>query len=160
MIGYKVDIDTTCIDHYQSDEDYGDWHSEYSNSFRSIRRTTKEDNHPDLTSKLDIQDGSPVFVVWVEYSTGDSFGSSTRGSTEAIGVFRDRASAEELAAALRKTADRDTDVDYSSSFSVTTTDGQTINVEYMPWLGYFERLENVYVDPAFMGKNTGRDWPW
>lgn len=142
--GYGVDIDKICTHSESSDEPYGYWHQSYSNTFQSI---SKGGTYPDVVSTHDLNKGDKAFVVWVEYSHGDSFGHSDRGNVEVVGVFTDKAIAEELKAAL---------IDYEKHkpgkqwddryrFHFKTSDGQEFNYGFVPWSGYFEHLDDVHI---------------
>src|ERR1044071_3592188 len=100
MYGYKVGIDRSCEGEYP-EEEFGDWSEDCSNSFRFIARK-KENDHPDIVSSLDIQAGDACYVVWVECSTGDSFGSGYRNYVDEIAVFTSIEAAEELQKVLEE----------------------------------------------------------
>lgn len=150
MIGYKVSLNKECLSYRRPTEQYGDWSEEYENTFESIRLATRKDFSPDLVSTLDLKTGDECFVVWVEWSTGDSFGWAKNGDTEAIGVFKDKTSARELKQALESfKPDPDVD-DYEEKykFKLTTSDGQRFQIDWVPWCNFFEKLEEVHIDSA------------
>jgi hypothetical protein len=173
-VGLEVYIESTLVDAYREDEEYGDWREEYYNFFKSARITT---THPDVVTKLPLKPGDEVYVVWVEWDTGDSFGRAECESTETIGVFYDLAAAEELERFLwdsehydningygtikKELADKNITnitlphnttykyIQSSGTGSVTTTlhtsDGQEFAFSHFPWCGYFDKLATVYV---------------
>ena len=98
MFGYKVEINSICTESYRSEEEWGSWSSQYSNYFEDV---TKTDTYPDITSSLDIKEGELCFVVWAEWSSGDSFGRGENSNTEALAIFKDIDSAKMFKKKLR-----------------------------------------------------------
>ena len=141
MFGYKVNIDQFCEDSYRSDEEWGSWSSSNSNYFESV---TKTERYPDITSTLDIKEGELCFVVWAEWSSGDSFGTAHNGNTEALAIFKDPESAK----AFQKEAENATE--YVKDF--VTPDGQVHNI-YCPWTGYFESLTEIHIEQTVLKYN-------
>lgn len=144
LYGYKVHIQRYCEHSEREDTEYGSWSESYSNTFDYI---TKTDKYGDVYSPVDLEK-QPGFLVWLEYSTGDSFGNSERGSVEVIALFASRAKAEELKKRLQDWTDKKnsgaysgTDFDYNFKAKI---DKQEIKI-YAPWLGYFEHLDNIYI---------------
>ena len=138
MFGYKVEINSTCTESYRSDEEWGDWSSDNSNYFKQV---TKTDAYPDITSSLDIKEGELCFVVWAEWSSGDSFGTAYDGNTEALAIFTDVKSAKEFQEKVLNSEE------YSVKF--TTPDGQVHNVR-CPWTGYFEELTEIHIEQTVL----------
>lgn len=137
--GYTVQIKRRCDHQHRSEEEYGSWSSSFTNTID--RLVKKVDEYPDVTSTLDLPPGTNALVVWAEWSSGDSFGNGIRSNAEAFGIFTDMNSAVELRDALY--ANNMTSED---ACTVLTSDGQTFRSTYLPWSGYFERLENVNID--------------
>jgi hypothetical protein len=69
--------------------------------------------------------GDPAFMLVVRYETGNTFG-RTLGYWHIEGVYQSR----DFAEAIKKSIEDD-----------------TYDVKYKPWIGYFERLENVEIYP-------------
>lgn len=149
---YSVDIERRCVRDYHSGEKYGDWETEYDNTFKGITRSDKE--YGDLESSLDIPDGTNVYVVWIEYSSGDSFGHGIRNDVDTFGVFTSREAASELARAIDNHNRKDHDY---KPLKIKTSDGQQFDI-YPSWLGYFERLDDVHVAEVVMGQKDGGKW--
>jgi len=147
--GYKVKINSDCVDSYHSDEEFGEWSNSYSNSFESIRRKRDKEEIPDVVTDLDIPAGEECFVVWLEYSTGDSFGYSSFGGTEVVGLFKDYDAANELKNHVESTRGADYPFD-GSRIKYVAKDGQNIDVYYGTWTGYFEHLEIVHIEKTWM----------
>lgn len=95
----------------------------------------KTSEYPDVTSKFDIPSGSNAIVVWVEWSSGDSFGSHYAGSSEAVGIFTDIKAAKELKQHIETK-----DWDKEPQLSFATSDGQEFNIGFAGWVGYFESI--------------------
>lgn len=138
--GYAVEVHQTCTHSEYSSEPYGDWSESYDNRLDSVARKGAE--YPDVTSIHDIAEGEDAWVVWVEWSAGDSFGWATRSATDVIGIFRkqDYHAAEELAEQIQNKKK-----DSNFSYEFHTSDGQTFT-GCASWIGYFDSLENVNID--------------
>lgn len=143
---YKVEINSYCEHSEREPEEFGSWEESFSNSLGKVKRTSKKE-YGDVLSKFDLKKGDDAFVVWIEYSTGDSFGHAERGSTMAIGIFTDVKAARVLAAKINE-YDRDVNTAAGDKFKYgfKTPDGQFFECGYAPWLGYFEHLNEVHVD--------------
>ena len=141
MFGYKVEINSTCTESYQAEEEWGNWSSVNSNYFKQV---TKTDVYPDITSHLDIEEGELCFVVWAEWSSGDSFGTAHDGNAEALAIFTDVKSAKEFQEKVLNSGE------YSVKF--TTPDVQVHNVR-CPWTGYFEELTEIHIEQTVLKYN-------
>ena len=139
MYGYKVNIGQVCNHRESSEEQYGSWSESNSNYFEYV---TKTDKYPDIVSSLDIKAGHPCFVVWAEWSSGDSFGQSINGRTEALAIFETLEAANEFETKLIKP-----DGGYLTKFS--TQDNQQHEVR-CPWTGYFEDLTDIHIEQAVL----------
>ena len=102
LTGLSVDITHNCTHYQRDDEEYTSWQSSYNNYFEATWIT--EDN-PDIVTSLPIKTGDKVYLVWIEWSTGDSFGTAEYESYEPIGVFYDINAAQELEAFLEDSED-------------------------------------------------------
>lgn len=144
QFGYKVVIDQYCNEDWHDGEEWGQWHSSYTNSLNSVSTANE---YPDVVSIHDLKPGDRAYLVWVEWSSGDSFGHGDRTSVEAIGLFVDEDSAKGLAACIE---DTNSYTNYQTStkvgYKVTTSDGQEFENLYAPWCGYFESLDSVNVE--------------
>lgn len=147
MIGYKVNIQQHCDHSERSEEEYGSWSESYSNSYESISKVANK-QYADVYSTIDL-DKQEGFLVWAEYSTGDSFGNSDRGSVEVLALFSSMAKALEFKKKLEDwTAKKNdgaysgTDFDYNFKAKV---DKQEIQF-HVPWLGYFEHLDSINIE--------------
>lgn len=153
--GYKVDIGQECENEIEADEEYGSWERSYSNWFEKISKTK---GVPDVVSDFDIQPGETCYVVWVEYSSGNSFGTAENENVEAVGVFKDKECARQLEKAIvdlnhknrRGEFDNCENWDDTYKFYFKTSDGQEFKYGHCPWYEYFDTLENVYVEECEM----------
>lgn len=152
--GYIVEIETTCSHSYYSKKQWGEWESAYTNRFGSIRRLDDHQDNvlPDVTSQLDLKRGDPVYVVWAEWSTGDSFGHSENSESEAFAVFADSYSAEQFSKYLQEyTVDEKERWGEPWTVYYEAPDGQKIHhSKILPWDGFFESLTEVHIDAAVM----------
>lgn len=96
-----------------------------------------------------VQVGDTIFMVWVQYSTGDSFGYDSGYSHEIIGLYKDSKLANQAAEAIRE--DNRDKPDYSfndggNQVMVPTFDGTSERPQRTGgWKGYFEGLDFVEV---------------
>src|SRR5689334_20677813 len=96
LFGYKIKIHSECTYSHHSNHQYGEYHEIYDNYFETV---TQEEKYPDVTSCFDLTEG---YAVWLEYSTGDSFGQSERSQVIQMGIFKDEVPAQELAEKIRR----------------------------------------------------------
>jgi len=90
-------------------------------------KIVKDDGYDTLAVAEDLKAGAIIFLVWAEYTTGDSFGSDG-GNYELLQVFTDADSA----VASRMFYENDTR-------------------SYHPWQGYFESLDGIFVETMILG---------
>lgn len=138
LYGYDVDICRLCIaseSNSNSDDDYDySWYESYDNFLGSVTPNTT--GYPDVVSTLKLRRGK-YYLVWLEYSTGDSFGTSNKGSTLACGIFQCLKSANELKKAIE-------DSSGNSPIKLITSDGQEFEIHDC-WTDYFGGLDNVNI---------------
>lgn len=142
IFGYKVTINQNCTLDEPSDEPYGDWSSSFNNSFGTISKST-DIGRTDVVSTINLEK-SKGYLVWLEYSTGNSFGSAYCGSIESIGVVETLEAAEDLKKQLKDMKGN------CCRQKVKTLDDQVIDV-YPSWDGYFECLEEVHIEELKKG---------
>ena len=149
--GYAVEIDSVCVYSESSDEKFGSWSESYNNEFKKI---TKTNEYPDIVTNIDFQIGETAFLVWVEYSRGNSFGCADREGTEIIGLFKSKEVAQELINAIeyhdRNDDERTWDERYK--FYHKTSDGQEFSYGFVPWAGYFEYLDEIHCEEVCIEK--------
>ena len=141
--GYHVHINQRCDHEQHSSEPYGDWSASYTNSIdtKVTRVKDPEKEYPDVTTPFEVKAGENALVVWVEWSSGDSFGHGTNSCVEVIGMFKDLDSAVNLKKQISEHSDGKV-----ASYKFTTPDGQIFESGFASWHGYFETLESVNID--------------
>lgn len=135
-----IETHTTVISDYEYEDvsEYGSWSREASyNVFGAHLRyndlsTLEEFAVPNKYAKA----GSEVYVLWVEYSTGDSFGTST-GNGEIMWVFGSETNAEEAKKLILREQDKVT-------IKFVDELGHEIGLSNPAW-GYFEDLLAVHI---------------
>ena len=140
MTDLYVQYDEQCTHSHRSPEQYGDWSESWDFLVTGVSLTSRS---PWCEEKLgclvEVKAGDPVFVLYMTYDTGDSFGRAT-GKGEVIWVFKDPALAMK-AKALWDKENNKRDPSYSIEFEVDG--GQTVT-QSNPAFGYFENVG--YID--------------
>ena len=146
--GYRFDIDSELIESMVAITEYGSWKEEWINRASPI--VTKDQKNPDIASELDLSVGSTAYVVWAEWSYGDSFGEAVRGSAEAFGIFEHEVFAQQFVDYLnsrRQNCGMFTGLAEDSQVCVFESgDGQVFQLKYLPWVGYFDNLEQLHIE--------------
>ena len=146
--GYNVRIGRYCNHSEQAEEIYGSWSESYSNTFESISKCN--DDFPDVTSIHNFSNGDIVYLVWIEWGSGDSVGHANGSNTESIGLFKTYEDAESLAKNIRK----HDDVDNDNKFNWTSKEGEVVEYGFAPWFGYFESLDSINVESVTIGSGS------
>lgn len=142
MNGYAVSITTLKVTEYRSNTPYcADWHRKFVNGFNQIAHLTNTDEVPDVVSTLNIPTNTSCFVVWAEYSEGNSMGKSV-GQYEVFGVFPEQEMANELSNALEK---HNKDLPFTFK-----KHGCVIDNMILPWEDYHAKLMTVHVTGTLM----------
>lgn len=81
-----------------------------------------------------LADLDELYLIVVEYSTGDSFGYDENARLAVIAAFSSMEQAEKIAKELKNANDKDYDFKASNG-----------EAYYRPWVGYFERLNEMHV---------------
>lgn len=119
------------------DYDY-DWHEWHDYSYHGI--TVVKDGYNDVSlfpDEVEPQFGDDVYVVYVSYDTGDSFGHED-GVREHLWAFTDKDRANRFCSAITNDAEKNPDYNYK---------GNPFNFEGVPvntntWKGYFEHFRD------------------
>lgn len=99
----------------------------------------------------DVKAGDTVYVLWAEYSTGDTF-HSEYGCYDMVAGFVSKDLAEDNARRARgHRLNRDTYTGWD--MNITLDDGTSFNY-HIPWLGYFESLESVHVNSVMVREKS------
>lgn len=142
MKGYEVKINSHCDESWSEPEQYGSWRESYTNSFQ---RVSKVDKHPDASMIDDIAVGEMCYVVWAEWSSGDSFGNSENGSTDVLAVFKNSDDARGLTEACKKLGVKSSYGD-ANGYKFTASTGQKFACGFASWSGYFESLTDIHIE--------------
>lgn len=147
MPAYKVELEEHTNSYESAQELYGEWSSSSGWYFRKITKVKDiEKSYADITSELDIDPGEIVNVVWLEYSTGDSFGHAYKGKACAVAIFKADSyeATEDFVKHINK-QQYNSDSEYMYQNVYEALDGQKIHF-YSEWSGYFETLEEVHIE--------------
>lgn len=151
----KVINNRYCGESYHSSEQFGDWFEHYSNDVKGIELLSDEKKYHDLVVDYDLKEGDIVYLVYGTYSTGDSFG-SCNGCIEFVDVFKTEQKAWDCRNALVK-EQKDKDGNTVWSVEYLTESDKTLKF-HVPWFGYFEHLDDVYVVELIVEKEGQCDW--
>lgn len=137
-------IDQTVYSNYHVGEgDYPDWSEDTIT--RLNYATPIPEGYWDVAlfpNEVDPKLGDNIFVVWVEYSSGDSFGSSS-GNVEFLWAFTDAEKAYKLKELIYKDYRDDSYYNFKSGNNFNF---YGVNIYTGTWKGYFESLQTVRVD--------------
>lgn len=145
MTHLYVKMNPRCIHCFYEDREYGSWEETWTNSLEGVHI---EDNV--LCEKVpvdfEVVKGDIVYVVWCEYSSGDSFGSGTRNRTEVIHIFKDK----DLAWDAYRILEGPDGEGYDNWTVKFKSDSGKEMSYHRPWLGYFDSLDSIYVEEAII----------
>jgi hypothetical protein len=119
-------------DQWDRDDTCTDW------TFNSLHLSDDENRYAHCYIDGEAKVGDTLYIVYAVYSTGDSFGHDDRASVEVFTAHRVKEVAEfnyRLLEASRHGG---------GSVSLALDDGKFLNT-YLPWSGYFESLDDVYM---------------
>jgi hypothetical protein len=129
-----------CTENYHSGEQWGDWRQSFDFGVDGVSLTSRDRyNEEKLGCLVDVQAGEPVFVLYMTYSTGDTFGRAD-GKGEVIWVFKDPMLAMKAKQQWKEENDK-RDPEFSITFEV---DGGEKITQSNPAAGYFENVG--YID--------------
>jgi hypothetical protein len=147
--GYSIEIESFTEETREPNPN-DPWDRGNTSTHNSFRHVSKTEIYPDIASSLDIPVGAECHVVWVVWSTGDTFGRDEGRRTSLIGVFQKEGAALGLQREIeRRNQERHNIKDYNYSFEFVTSDGQELTV-YQSWFGYFDSLDAVHVEQTVM----------
>lgn len=125
-------------DSHHEPEDFGSWWETNDRTYHYAYISDREyGSHP---IDFPVNVGDTVYLLYVTYSAGDSFGNST-GNVEEVWVFNDADSAEKARLIIEK--DYETNKDNFNNLYI----GLSRPIYTGTWKGYFESLESVTVVP-------------
>lgn len=134
---------------HHSDEEYGSWEECYSNNVTGIEIVGDKDIYS-LCRHDEVKDGDVLYLVVIEYSSGNSFGKSY-GEIEFVETFRD---IEDARACIKAIHDFNNNV--SKTLKYKLDNGEYYETEYCQWKGYFEHIEDVYIKRLTVGETSGK----
>lgn len=143
-----VEYEQICTHDYHSGEKYGDWSTSYSSSVLGVR-LLEEDEKADYNSEVFIlpDDTKTAYVVYMIYSTGDSFGHS-EGNIDLIHCTASSEKAHALAKLI---------TDNPNEYTIKFTDDFDREISlYNPGAGYFEHIDFVEVVSYEIGSSPRR----
>lgn len=141
-----VTYDEICTHNERSPEQYGDWSESYDSRVTGAYQIDEDERAPYGSETFVVPDDTTdVYVVYMIYRTGDSFGSAD-GKIDIIHCTASEESADKLAKYITENSD-----EYSIKF--TDDFGREISL-YNPGAGYFERISYVGVEHYSLG--TGK----
>jgi hypothetical protein len=117
-------------------------------------RIAKKSDYRDLVASFKPKKDKPYYLLYGVYDTGDSFGRDT-GQLEFFDLYDNLEAAE----TSRKILDGFTGnhKDNNDDHSVTIFDNEFKPYKTtVPWLGYFESLQGVYVETVYLEMKNGR----
>lgn len=131
-----VQYNEECLHSESSAEPYGDWSSSWRFKVEGASLTSHDRyDEEKFEVGFEIEAGEPVFVLYMVYDTGDTFGRAT-GKGEVLWAFKDAKTATEALARWREENDK-RDPDYYVTFEDET--GRVVQLSN-PAAGYFENL--------------------
>jgi hypothetical protein len=137
-----VQYNKECIDSYRSEEMYGDWREEYDFNVTGVSLTSRDRwGEEKLGCLVDVKAGEPVFVLYITYDTGDSFGRA-RGVGEIIWVFKDATLAMKAKVKYEEENSK-SNPEFTITFEVDG--GETLS-QSNPAAGYFENFGYASVE--------------
>lgn len=121
----------------------------YSHTFHGIK-VMGENEYSDVEVGFPIEADKTYWLLYGTYQSGDSFGSDT-GNLHIVDLYQNKYTADCNVKALR-----DSYEDYKKTHKIKLAtlkmdNGDTIT-HYVPWCGYFERLEFLEVLPVSLNQ--------
>lgn len=156
-----VRVESSCLHSKHSEKEFGGWEEAHDAQITAVDKhvalgeaSGSRGEWVNVQGK--VNDGDTVYVLFMLYEQGDSFGRSS-GNHEVFWVFTDldkgKAALEVVKSAneyrYNEMTDRSTDV-FTLEFELE--DGTKVKVSN-PAAGYFERMEDVYLKRMVVGAN-------
>lgn len=131
-----VQYDERCTHSEREPVEYGSWREEYDFRVKSVSLTSRDSwNEEKFGVRFEVTAGEPVFVLYMTYDTGDSFGRAY-GKGEVIWVFKDANVATE---AMKRWKDENDKRDPDFSVDFLDEAGEWVKMSN-PAAGYFENM--------------------
>lgn len=129
-----IQINHECLQSEYSE--YGDWRKTYSNSMGSVRLVDPNSNRGEPVP-FEVKSGDYVYVVWAEWSSGNSSGWGKNSNTEVMAVFK----SIEKADAAKKVFEGFSDSGYKFMCNYLNENDESTEA-YVGW----ERLTEIHID--------------
>lgn len=143
-----VTYDEFCTHSSRESGRWGSWSESYSSTVTDAYRVEDSDTVPyDSETFLIPDDATEVFVVYMIYSTGDSFGRA-EGKIDIMHCTASEEAADRLARQVTENPD-----EYSIKF--TDDFGREISI-YNRGAGYFESIDHIGVDRFSIGSGKAK----
>lgn len=129
------------VEDYWDGKEYGDWRKQWEYSVETVGLSSLAEwagigyDVEEFETDFDVDAGDTVYVLWITYRTGDTFGYE-EGRGEVLWVFKNLAAAVEAKAIWEENCRNA----YIVKFLSDT--GETVQVS-SPASGYFEDLEYI-----------------
>lgn len=146
MTDLYAKIKSICTHSHRGRGSYAKWSESYSNSFEYVSLEKDEFGVDKVPVDFEVSEGDIVYIVWAEWSSGDSFGRSDSGQSEVVHIFKDADLAFECLEILKKNQSKH-DPYLGREVSFKTDSGKEINY-YRPWFGYFESLSGIHLETS------------
>ena len=131
-----IQYDERCTHSEREPVEYGSWREEYDFRVTGVSLTSRERwGEEKFEIGCDVKAGDPVFVLYMTYSTGDSFGRA-EGRGEVLWAFKDAKTATEAMKRWKEENDK-RDPEFSVKFEDDV--GRVIQLSN-PAAGYFENM--------------------
>jgi len=168
IVGFAVDATEHCVCVRESDPT-AEWDGDDTESSWSINKVSIVDQYPDVTACFEVSPDDVLYLVYLVYSTGDSFSTHTDDSITFIDIFKTETNAVNCAKTIRKhyeyhemlnsfevrrlsiTKQRELAKKFNSySVDYIRENGETVSL-HASWTGYFDRLSYVEIHPFTVG---------
>ena len=137
--------------------DYDDkWDRDDTYVEHSIKgfRIAKKTDYRDLVASFVPKKNTPYYLLYAVYDTGDSFGRDD-GKIEFFDLYDNLEAADASCKILDGFTNNYKDNNDDPSVIIFDNEFKPYKI-YVPWLGYFESLQGVYVETVFLEKKHGR----
>jgi len=133
-----VTYEEICTNSYYSGEQYGDWSESYLSSITGVYRLDDGEDGPCHSETfLVLDDATSVYVVYMIYDTGDSFGCA-EGKISIIHATANKEAAYSLVKKINENPD---------TYTITIIDdfGRNTSI-YNPGNGHFKHIRYVNIE--------------
>ena len=130
-------------DTFNSDDYSGSYHYVYSNSLEKYSLSKIESlldlNQEIIEIPFEFNKDEPLYLLWAEYSSGNSFGSSINEFIDVIGIYKTYKKVKRRKKLLYNFTEK-----MGNSVQLITELGSKYHY-HIPWFGYFESLGYINI---------------